>query len=101
MREFVDYAIKTFEVLRWKPARPDTLSKANLVVYGNLDSSGYGTHCVIDPESNLLKLSIRIRSSEELFELKLVGHFNTDIEGCTLLDKYLDIGGGLVKDMCK
>lgn len=101
MRDFVNYAIRTFEALKWKPAQPNTLSKNNLIVYGNLDSAGYGTHCVIDPDANLLKVAIRIRSFEELFELKLVGHFDTDIEGCTLLDKYLDIGGGLVKDMCK
>lgn len=101
MRDFVNYAIKIFEALKWKPAQSNTLSKPTLIVYGNLDSSGYGTHCVIDPEANLLKVAIRIRSSEELFELKLVGHFHTDIEGCALLDKYLDIGGGLVQDMCK
>lgn len=101
MREFIDYAIKTFEVLKWKPAHPDTLSKPNLVVYGNLDSMGYGSYCVIDPDAMLLKLQIRIRSTQEILEAKLVGNFNSSVEGCNLLDKYLDIGGGLVKDMCK
>lgn len=96
--KFVEHAVNVFKTLGWKPAPPDTLSKPGLIVWGNLDSHGFGTHCVIDWQMSLFKIQVRIRNESEIMELKLVSHFKDEVEAETLFEKYMDIAGGTVKD---
>ena len=93
---FVKHAVKVFQCLKWKPAAPDTLSKPGLIVWGNLDSQGYGTHCVIDLQAALFKVQVKVRNETEILEMKLMAQYNSAEEAITLFEKYMDIAGGSV-----
>lgn len=99
---FVQYAVKVFQTLNWKPARPDTRSKPGLVVWGNLDNQGFGTHCVIDLQAALFKVQVKIRNETEILEMKLIAQYQSQDEAIALFEKYMDLAGGTVHSfVCK
>lgn len=101
MDKFIEHAVKTFQTLKWKPAAPDTLSKPGLVVWGNLDSNGFGSHCVIDIQSKLLKVQVKVRSNSELLEVKFVGHYDNPVVATAMFEKYMDLAGASLHEFCR
>lgn len=95
---FVKHAVKVFQSLKWKPASPDTLSKPGLIVWGNLDNHGFGTHCVIDLQAALFKVQVNVRNESEVLKIQLMAHYDNQEEATALFEKYMDIAGGAVKD---
>lgn len=96
--DFVNHAIAFFDVLKWKPAPPDSLSEPHLVVYGNLNSTGHGTHCVIDTKAKLFKINLNVESLDQKLFTKIVVRYHTDAEAIQLFEHYMDCLGGFLKE---
>ena len=96
--DFVKHALAFFDILKWKPAHPDTLSEPHLVVYGNLKPDGTGTHCVIDDNAKIFKITLNLKSLDQKLFTKIVVRYNSDTEAIQLFEKHMDALGGFMKD---
>jgi len=97
---FIQHALEIFKQLNWRPANPKDLSREDLIVYGNLDATGRGTVCVIDPAAKLFKVELEYRTETTVLSCKVIKKYEEDTNASHLLDECLDAVGGLYGDLC-
>jgi len=96
--EFVKHALKMFQLLNWKPARPDTLAQPHLVVFGAVNENGIGPYCAIDDEAKVFKIQINLSSLDQKLFTKVTVRYRNDMEAIEQFEHYMDAIGGFVKD---
>lgn len=96
--EFVQYALKFFEALKWKPARPEDCGSPFVIAYGNVDSHGCGCACVIDTKAKLFKIELAERSANEILKSQCVVHYFDDEVAIQRFEHYMDKTGLFLKE---
>lgn len=96
--EFVQYALKYFDVLKWKPAHPEDCSGPHIIAYGNIDVHGCGCICVIDPVAQLFKIEQHRRSANEILKSQCVVHYDNDKVAIYRFEHYMDKTGMFYKE---
>lgn len=96
--EFISYALRYFEVLKWKPARPEDCDGPQIIAYGNVDNHGCGCACVIDPVAKLFKIEQSRRSANELLKSQIVVQYTNDVVAINRFEHYMDATGSFYKE---
>jgi hypothetical protein len=97
--ELINNAMNYFNALKWHKLPSELSSDPNNdIIWGNVDSHGFGTHVIINRKYSLFKIQTTFRSGNEKLESACVVNYHGDAKlACYRFDHYMDATGAFVK----